>query len=448
MQKIASNSTRQPTFPSVFTRLGRAWARAWLDRSDPLVRRQQLLTVLWMRNLALALLCALLLLVGWGLKVALPWLQLGVVLGGLALLTGVTALRLMRRNPVGGLEVFAQLFADLAAFSLLLFFTGGVTNPFVSLYLPLLGLAAALLPWGQVAVLATLSVVAYSVLMNNYFPLVLANPADGVHFHLIGMWLNFLVSVVILVAFVARLSSFLRDRDQALAKAQSHLANESKLAALGNQAASIAHQLGTPVSTISTLVSDWQEDPAMAHQRADMAVLQAQVQSITQTLTRIRAQVEFDQHAQSAWQELNPATWLPGELAAWRNRHPACEVQPHATGQSVHVNVELLALGLGVLLDNAAQSHARSGVEQPVQVVLAVEESPAGQQIALTVQDAGPGVSPEFLSKAGKQVMNSQGQGMGLFLLTHLVDREAGVLTFQNMKPGFRACLHLPVHQP
>ena len=434
-------------FPSLAIRLNQAWARAWVDKSDPLARRQQLLTVLWMRNLALALLCALLVLVGLGLKVALPWLQVGVILGGLALLTGVTAWRLKRKNPVGGLEVFAQLFADLAAFSLLLYFTGGVTNPFVSLYLPLLGLAAALLPWGQVAVLASLSVLAYSVLMNNYFPLVLANPADGVHFHLIGMWLNFLVSVVILVAFVARLSSFLRDRDQALAKAQARLANETKLAALGNQAASIAHQLGTPVSTMATLVADWQEDPSMAHQRADMAVLQAQVQSITHTLARIRAQVEIDQQASPSVQAtLIPASWLSQEVAAWRNRHPACEVRQHAGGQAVCVHVELLALGLGVLLDNAAQSHARAGVVQPVQVRLAIEDCVSGQQLVLTVQDAGPGMAPDLLPKAGRQVMNTHGQGMGLFLLASLLDREGGWLDFQHLKSGFQVSLSLPIH--
>ena len=446
MRELAPHSTQSPLARPLYARIGQAWSRAWVDRSDPLVRRQQLLTVLWMRNLALALLCVLLLLVGWGLRVSLPWLQVGVILTGLVALTAITAVRLRRKNPVGGLEVFAQLFADLAAFTLLLYFTGGVTNPFVSLYLPLLGLAAALLPWGQVAVLATFSVAAYSVLMNNYFPLVLANPADGVHFHLIGMWLNFLVSVVILVAFVARLSSFLRDRDQALAKAQTHLANESKLAALGNQAASIAHQLGTPVSTIATVVADWQDDPAMAHQQADMAVLQAQVQSITNTLARIRAQVERDHHDSPVWQKLELSQWLDQEIAAWRNRHPACEVQWRATGQAVRVNIELLALGLGVLLDNAAQSHLRAGVEQPVHVKLNVSTTATTQALMLAVEDSGPGMASELLSKAGQQVMmNTHGQGMGLFLLANLLDRAGGARTFQNTKPGFRASLSMPV---
>lgn len=223
------------------------WTEGLMDQSDLSVRRQQMVTVMWMRTLALAAQVLLLAVVGLLLHVSLPWPVLTVILGALVLLNVITFIRLRQGHSVGSFEVAAQLFADLAAFTFVLYFTGGVTNPFVSLYLPLLGLAAALLPWAQVAVLALFSVVAYTVLMGNYIPLVLANPDDGVHFHLVGMWLNFLVSVLILVGFVARLSSSIRNRDQALGRAQQRLASESRLAALGNQAASIAHQLGTPV---------------------------------------------------------------------------------------------------------------------------------------------------------------------------------------------------------
>lgn len=213
--------------------LTRLWTDGLADQSDPSVRRQQMVTVMWMRMLALAAQVLLLAVVGLFLQVTLPWPVLTSILGALALLNVITFIRLRQGTAVGSFEVAAQLFADLAAFSFILYFTGGVTNPFVSLYLPLLGLAAALLPWAQVAFLALFSVVAYTVLMSNYVPLVLANPDDGIHFHLVGMWLNFLVSVLILVGFVARLSSSIRNRDQALGRAQQRLSSESRLAALG-----------------------------------------------------------------------------------------------------------------------------------------------------------------------------------------------------------------------
>lgn len=416
-----------------------------MDQSDLSVRRQQMVTVMWMRTLALAAQVLLLAVVGLLLKVSLPWSVLAVILGALVLLNAITLIRLRQGHSVGSFEVAAQLFADLAAFTFVLYFTGGVTNPFVSLYLPLLGLAAALLPWVQVAVLALFSVVAYTVLMGNYIPLVLANPDDGVHFHLVGMWLNFLVSVLILVGFVARLSSSIRNRDQALGRAQQRLTSESRLAALGNQAASIAHQLGTPVSTIATIVSDWKNDPAMQAHVREMSILSAQVQSITDTLGQLRAQIEVNPRHNADAQFINPSEWLQATLSVWRTRNPQHEVRLMPSIASIagefKVRKELLELGLITLLDNAAQSHQRASVRDPLQVGMQCDH----ESLTLFVNDAGGGIDAELLPKIGQQLFQANGQGMGLFLLANLLEREGGKLSLRNLNPGVCASLSLPV---
>lgn len=418
-----------------------------MDQSDLSVRRQQMVTVMWMRALALVAQFLLLAVVGLLLKVSLPWPVLTVILGALVLLNGITFIRLRQGHSVGSFEVAAQLFADLAAFSFVLYFTGGVTNPFVSLYLPLLGLAAALLPWAQVAVLALFSVVAYTVLMGNYIPLVLANPDDGVHFHLVGMWLNFLVSVLILVGFVARLSSSIRNRDQALGRAQQRLASESRLAALGNQAASIAHQLGTPVSTIATIVSDWKNDPAMHAQAREMNILSAQVQSITDTLGQLRDQIEVNPRHNADAQMIKPSEWLQATLGIWRTRNPQHEVRLMPSIASIagefKVRKELLELGLITLLDNAAQSQQRASVSEPLQVGMQCDEV----SMTLFVNDAGQGIDTDLLPKIGQQLFQANGQGMGLFLLANLLEREGGKLGLRNLNPGVCASLSLPVLQ-
>lgn len=423
------------------------WTEGLMDQSDLSVRRQQMVTVMWMRALALAAQFLLLAVVGLLLKVSLPWPVLTVILGALVLLNGITFIRLRQGHSVGSFEVAAQLFADLAAFSFVLYFTGGVTNPFVSLYLPLLGLAAALLPWAQVAVLALFSVVAYTVLMGNYIPLVLANPDDGVHFHLVGMWLNFLVSVLILVGFVARLSSSIRNRDQALGRAQQRLASESRLAALGNQAASIAHQLGTPVSTIATIVSDWKNDPAMHAQAREMNILSAQVQSITDTLGQLRDQIEVNPRHNADAQMIKPSEWLQATLGIWRTRNPQHEVRLMPSIASIagefKVRKELLELGLITLLDNAAQSQQRASVSEPLQVGMQCDEV----SMTLFVNDAGQGIDTDLLPKIGQQLFQANGQGMGLFLLANLLEREGGKLGLRNLNPGVCASLSLPVLQ-
>lgn len=420
------------------------WSKGLLDQSDPSVRRQQMFTVVWMRTLAIAAQLVLLAVVGMLLHVTLPWPVLAFILGALALLNIVTVVRLRQGHRVGSFEVASQLFADLAAFSFVLYFTGGVTNPFVSLYLPLLGLAAAMLPWAQVVFLAVFSVVAYTLLMGNYLPLVLANPDDGVHFHLIGMWLNFLVSVLILVGFVARLSSSVRNRDQALGKAQQRLLGESRLAALGNQAASIAHQLGTPVSTISTIIADWRDEPALQAHGRELGTVLLQLDSIKSTLSQLRAQIEVDSQGAENTLPVLKAEWFHTALAGWRNRHPGQEVVVNLPGFPTHavkLQRDLLELGLFTLLDNAAQSQQRAGCDAPLNVQLQVTQT----TLRLVVKDQGEGIAPDLLPRLGRQVVKANGQGMGLFLLNSLLEREGGSLALQNVQGGVHAELVLPV---
>jgi len=223
------------------------------------------------------------------------------------------------------------------------------------------------------------------------------------------------------------------------------LASESRLAALGNQAASIAHQLGTPVSTIATIVSDWKNDPAMQAQVREMNILSAQVQSITDTLGQLRAQIEVNPRHNADAQIIKPSEWLQATLGIWRTRNPQHEVRLMPSIASIagefKVRKELLELGLITLLDNAAQSHQRASVRDPLQVGMQCDH----ESLTLFVNDAGGGIDAELLPKIGQQLFQANGQGMGLFLLANLLEREGGKLSLRNLNPGVCASLSLPV---
>ncbi|HEX4880405.1 MAG TPA: ATP-binding protein [Limnobacter sp.] len=418
-------------------------------------RQQQMHTVVWMRMFAVGALALLLAGSEWLLGLALPNMTLAFILGLMAVLNLATWLRLRQGVPVGRYEVGAQLFADLAAFSLLLYFTGGVTNPFVALYLPLLGLAATLLPWRQVVLLALFSVFAYTGLMTHYMPLVLANPDDGVHFHLIGMWLNFIASVLILVVFVARLSDSVRQRNNALGLAERKLAQQSSMAALGNQAASIAHQLGTPVSTIAMVLEDWKGDSSIHLPPADVLAVGHQLKAIEETLKQLKAQVAQGNYPEQSMAQ-NPQRALQHCVAQWRNRNPQQEVLVDGFDSDWpaqhRVAGDLLVLGLNTLLDNAMQAQARAGSSAPL-VLRAVATRHACE---LHLQDKGGGVSTDLLPSLGKSPIHADGlsgerskglangQGIGLFLLGGLLERAGGSLQLKNEQGGLHATVVLP----
>ena len=121
--------------------------------------------------------------------IPLPWLQLSVTLGVSLLLCLGTALRLRGPWPVTEVEYAVQLGCDLIIHSVLLYYSGGSTNPFVSYYLVPLTIAAATLPWLFTMLLSGLALAGYTLLLVWTHPLEL--PAARESLLVYGMWLSF-----------------------------------------------------------------------------------------------------------------------------------------------------------------------------------------------------------------------------------------------------------------
>lgn len=429
-------------------------------------RKAQLRTVLALRTFAVSV---LLLVLGFAHAmntVRLPWPALVFVLGLLLFLNVLAWLRL-RAGPVGPYEVGAQIFADLFGFSVLLYFTGGATNPFVMFYLPLLGLAAALLPWGQVLALAGFSILAYSVLMLEYIPLVLTKPQNAIELHLLGMWINFLVSVAILVGFVARLSDRIRLRDQDLNAAHAMVNRDTRMAALGNQAASLAHELGTPLSTAKIILSDWIENPSgnpPAGFIQESAVLSEQLQRMEACLVRLRGSLEaparLGTQGESSCLRVRP--WFEGWLDDWRNRNPqvlvtySADFSDSLEGSAPWDSLELVLNGL---LTNSMQAYARlnecssaqsAGLGQQV----AIKLSHADGMLCIGVEDKAGGFDKEVISRLGREPVHPESadkhRGMGLYLALGLIERAGGLMLFSQVLEraqvvGARVALTVPL---
>ncbi len=426
-------------------------------------RKAQLRTVLWMRLFAVTTLLGVLGLAHWMALVRLPWPTLLFVLGLMLVLNILAALRL-RGDSVGPYEVGAQIFSDLFGFSVLLYFTGGATNPFVMFYLPLLGLAAALLPWGQVLALAGFSILAYSVLMLEYIPLVLSKPQNAIELHLLGMWINFLVSVAILVGFVARLSNGIRQRDQDLNTAQDRLNRDARMAALGNQSASLAHELGTPLGTAKIIVSDWMDnlgglDP-QSWQR-DTQVLQEQLDRMERTLIHLRSSLESEDQKvnETIFKTLHVKAWLDDWVAGWRNRNPQATLVANlgiATSLKASASWESVELVLNGLFENALQAYSGASEQRILLSALCIENT-----LHLAIEDNAGGFDKDVLSRIGKEPIRKEHaenrRGMGLYLAVGMIERAGGSMKFSqivddgqvlaNRVVGARVVLTLPLRE-
>ncbi|BAN21812.1 ATP-binding protein [Caballeronia insecticola] len=396
----------------------------------------------WLRSLAIIgqLLTITVVQIFYGAKLPLPAMLLVIALE--MLFNGLTWLRVSRARPETNLELFGQMCVDLGALSALLFLSGGATNPFVTLYLPSLAIAAAVLPWMMMGCLALFAVACYALLSYNYVPLNIENPANLFDYFRMGLWVNFMVSVGLIGWFVARMSRALRVRDAALAEAQQRHLRDERAVALGVQAATVAHEMGTPLSTIAMLSEELRDSAAhdknLAPYAADFELLEQQMALCTSALARLRSRAT----GPSSRQALDE--WLASFIEQWRLRHPQVKFAQTGTTPADAAIDDPVAVGqiLTILLDNAARASSES-----VTLQATAETIDGRNRVRFDVCDRGPGIPPALRASLGAGPVDSTqgGHGVGLYLAFAAAARLNGSIELVDGEPrGTRAVLRLP----
>jgi two-component system sensor histidine kinase RegB len=392
----------------------------------------------WLRSLAIIGQLVTIAVVQNFVGVHLPLPAMLLVIGMETVFNGLTWLRVSRQRPESNLELFGQLWVDLGALSALLFLSGGTTNPFVSLYLPSLAIAAAVLPWHLMLWLAAFAVACYAVLGFDSVPLNLDNPANLFEYYRAGMWVNFTVSVGLIAWFVARMSRALRQRDAALGDAQQRLLRDERAVALGVQAATVAHEIGTPLSTIAMLSEELRE--GLAPYTADLELLEQQMTLCTSALARLRSRASTPGSRQPVGE------WLESFAQQWRLRHPHVNFERLGTPPAEADLDDTVAVSqiLTILLDNAARASRDH-------VTLAATLSQQDERIEFEVCDAGQGIPASLRGSLGAMPVDSTqgGHGVGLYLAFSAAARLGGSIELTDVKEtrprGTRAVLRLPV---
>jgi len=387
--------------------------------------------LVWLRWLLLCGLLAAVLLAPTSLGVPLPTAPLLLVLALLAGFNLAVGSRLRRREPQGALELGLQAAVDLVALGVMLFLSGGAANPLVSLLLLPVASAALVLPAAGAAGVAAGAIALYSLLAVHFVPLPIADVERATRLHLAGMWLTFVVSVVLIAWLIVRMTASIRARDAALAAAREQALRDERVVAMGALAAGAAHELGTPLATIAVIAGELEYEEGLSTAgRADIAVLRQQLAACKEIVTRLASRAGADR-VQGAAAE-NADRWLDALLGRWRSTRPgaACFLRTAATEGAPKIVVdETLEQGVVNLLNNAA--NAGGGT---IEVVLDWQPT----QLTIDILDNGPGFSERVLADAGEAPLSSTtgGAGIGLLLTRATIDRHGGRLLLSNRPRG------------
>lgn len=376
----------------------------------------------------------------WGLGIRMPLVPMSAVLTLLALFALFTAWRLRLDAPATQMEFLAHLLADLTAFAVLVFFSGGATNPFVSLMLVPVVIAAISLRPRWVWLLAAVAGGYYALLLFVYQPLAVADPVAAYGMHLGGMWFNFLISAGLIAFFVTRMHAGLRVRDQELAALREKQLRDERIVALGTQAALAAHELATPLATIQTtaheLASEFANDPDIG---ADCRLLEQQAQACKRILTRLAARAE---DGAPAARPLD--AWLAEVIERWQVLRPDAQVAVKLPAdRRSFVPPDGLEQAVMNVLNNAADV-------APDVVEFSAETDDDGLRI--DIADRGPGFTPEQKAQAGRVLFSGKpgrGWGVGLALTHATLERLGGNLALTEREGGgTRVRIRLPWSPP
>ncbi len=395
--------------------------------------RRNMLLLIQLRWLAVAGQVATILLVHYAMRIPLPVGLLLMAPAGLVAVNLLSAAISARAGGVTDQGLMFALLADVTALTWLLYLTGGAANPFVALYLLQVVLGAVLLAQVYAWALIALTSLCFAGLGLRNRPLALPPTREDalLSLYLQGSLICFVLMAVLLVLFVTRISQNLRERDASMADMRQRAVEHDHIVRMGLLASGAAHELGTPLASLSVILSDWKRMPRLADDpdlAQDMTTMRAEVERCKAIVTGIL--MSAGEARGQAPERTTVRAFIRAVVEASSAEGVAVEIRDQLSQDPAIIADPALRQVLGVLFDNAAEAGARR---------IVVTLGQAGELLEITVRDDGPGFAPEILDRLGKPYTSTKtrpGAGLGLFLLMNVIRSLGGTVEAANPPAG------------
>lgn len=339
-----------------------------------------------------------------------------------------------RRSAVANTELFAALLLDVGALTWQLHLSGGITNPFALLFLLQVVLAAMLLkPWTAWIVVAITNVLLIA-LAFDYRPLEIPTSYDNIAIpiFIMGRILCFALIAVLMVQFLTRITKNLRESDGALAHVRQQAAEENHIVRMGLLASGAAHELGTPLASISVILGDWQRMPQLAKNKElaqDIADMQGELARCKNILSGIL--MSAGEARGEAPEVTTIHRFLDDVVDDWRARLSGTLDYENRFGEDVSiVSDPALKQVIGNVIDNAVEASPHW---------IGITARRENDALMIEVDDRGPGFTAETLAAFGQPYNSSKGRpggGLGLFLLVNVLRKLGGRAEARNRREG------------
>ncbi len=342
-----------------------------------------------------------------------------------------------KKNQLSNIESTILLFYDVIQLAVLIYLTGGVTNPFVIFLVVPAIVSSTLLNLTSTFFLSFITIVALVLLTFNYFPL----PSEGnIHFHVPDYYLysiptSLIIVLIFLNYFGFRFGHEARKRSEALNKLESVLAKEQELDSIGHQAAAAAHSLGTPLSTITVIAKELKKETKdNPKYTEDVDTILSEVKRCGDILKKLsRREIVDDIYVSNiALEDLLFEIKNSFEEVSEKKIELYFDMKNKKT--PIKRSPEL-TYGIRNFVGNAVKFSKKN-----VFINLINNKD----EIKIRITDDGPGfpndvfkiIGEPYIASKVKKFKNKSGLGLGTFIGKTLLERKKAIIEFSNLEKG------------
>jgi two-component system sensor histidine kinase RegB len=395
------------------------------------INRKNLLQLLFLRLIAIFGQVATIIFAYYFLNIALPLSAMFSILILLFIVNCISFYRYKFQENISDKSLFIELLFDVTALTSQLYFSGGISNPFISLFLLQVIIGAILLQRIYAWLIASITTICYVWLSSNYRELHAFHhqkEGDLFNLHLHGMLISYVFAAILLLIFVSKIIKNLREGDEKINLLNRQSLEKEQVIRMGLLATGAAHELGTPLSTILVILGDWKEMNLRKDLLEDVKVIEAQITRCKKILSEILID--------SGKERLEKATIAMAKevfdnlIVLWtESRKPVKLIYNFEGKHDKKILLDdILTQAFFNIFDNALE-------ESPN--FISVKVLVTNDNISVNVEDRGKGFDPEIIKQIGKPNLTTKNSsGLGLFLALNILHRIGGDLKIENLSTG------------
>ena len=344
----------------------------------------------------------------------------------------------IKENQLNNFTSTIYLSYDILQLGLLLFITGGITNPFVFLIIiPAVFSSQYLNIWSSIILVLFITIV---LVILTFFHYDLPHPTvasfHAPDYYLYGIPLSIVIGLIFLVYFGVKFGSESRIRRKAYDKIHELMAKENELLSLGGQAAAAAHSLGTPLSTILLTVKEIQKEFGNEHKiKKDLDLLVSQSNRCSEILKKLslNPNIEdgFIDSNLSFYDYVNEIVRSYKEISS---KAFIINSEKYENPINTHKSIEII-YGLRNFIGNANKFSKKK-----IEIFLSSNKTIT----EITIRDDGPGFPKDLIDKhrlgepyirtVDQANISKYGLGLGTFIGKTLLEKNFANINFKNSK--------------